>query len=250
MTADLDDPDGLAGFWQWYDELNPGMRAQVIGPVLARLRAFLLRDFVKRTMRAPRSSFDMGRVLDGGVLLCRLPKGTLGEDTVQLLGSLILGRVWQAATARAATPLGQRRDCAVYIDECQNFLTLATSLETMLAESRKYRMSLVLAHQNMAQLPRELYAAASAKARNKLYFTCSPEDAHLLARTTRPYLDEHDLANLDAYQVAARLMAGGRQTPAFTMRTRPAGRYADRPTRSGARQRAPRHHTKPAASTS
>jgi hypothetical protein len=40
-----------------------------------------LRDFVKKTMRYPRSSFDMGRVLDGGVLLVRIPKGVLGEDT-------------------------------------------------------------------------------------------------------------------------------------------------------------------------
>ena len=24
MTADLDDPEGLSGFWQWYDEMTPG----------------------------------------------------------------------------------------------------------------------------------------------------------------------------------------------------------------------------------
>jgi energy-coupling factor transporter ATP-binding protein EcfA2 len=51
LTVDLDDPDGLAGFWQWYDEMNPAERSKVIGPVLARLRAFLLRDFVRQTMR-------------------------------------------------------------------------------------------------------------------------------------------------------------------------------------------------------
>ena len=38
-----------------------------------------------------------------------------------------------------------------------------------------------------------------AHARNKIYFTCSPEDAHALARHTLPELDEHDLAHLDAY---------------------------------------------------
>src|SRR5918995_4302127 len=80
MVVDLDDPEGLSGFWQWYDAMNPALRSQVIGPVLARLRAFLLRDFVKRTMRYPRSSFDMGKILDGGVLLVRIPKGLLGED--------------------------------------------------------------------------------------------------------------------------------------------------------------------------
>lgn len=91
----------------------------------------------------------------------------------------------------------------------------------MLAEARKYRLSLVLAHQDLAQFPRDLLAAASANARNKLYFSCAPEDARVLARHTLPELDEHDLAHLDAYTAAARLVADGRQTPAFTLKTRP-----------------------------
>ncbi len=221
MTVDLDDPDGLAGFWQWYDTMNDGMRAQVIGPVLARLRAFLLRDFVRKTMRLPKSSFDMADILNGGVLLVRIPKGVLGEDTSKLLGSLILARVWQAATARASIPVEQRRDASIYLDEAQNFLTLASSLDSMLAEARKYRLSMVLAHQDLAQFPKELLAAASANARNKVYFSVAPEDARVLARHTLPELDEHDLAHLDAYTAAARLVVDGRQTAAFTMKTRP-----------------------------
>ncbi|MDH6466053.1 energy-coupling factor transporter ATP-binding protein EcfA2 [Micromonospora sp. A200] len=221
MTVNLDDPAGLSGFWQWYDELNPALRSQVIGPVLARLRAFLLRDFVKRTMRYPKSSFDMGKVLDGGALLVRIPKGQLGEDTSKLLGSLILAQVWQAATARAKTAPEKRRDATLIIDEAQNFLTLANSLDTMLAEARKYRLSLVLSHQDLAQFPKDLLAAASANARNKIYFSCAPEDARVLARHTLPELDEHDLTHLDAYTAATRLVVDGRQTPAFTLRTRP-----------------------------
>ncbi|TQS42824.1 type IV secretion system DNA-binding domain-containing protein [Cryptosporangium phraense] len=221
MTVDLDDPAGLGGFWAWYDELTPALRSQVIGPVLARLRSFLLRDFVAQTLRYPRSSFDMRKVLDGGILLVRLPKGALGEDTTKLLGSLILAQVWQAATARSRIPADRRRDASLIIDEAQNFLTLADSLDTMLAEARKYRLALTLAHQDLAQFPRELLAAASANARNKIYFACAPEDARLLARHTLPELDEHDLTHLDAYHAAARLIADGRQTPAFTLRTRP-----------------------------
>ncbi|MEU2616439.1 type IV secretion system DNA-binding domain-containing protein [Micromonospora sp. NPDC007271] len=221
MTVDLDDPDGLHGFWQWYDDLSPALRSQIIGPVLARLRAFLLRDFVRKTMRYPKSSFEMGEILDGGVLLVRIPKGELGEDTSRLLGSLILARVWQAATARASIPADRRKDCSIYLDEAQNFLTLAASLDTMLAEARKYRLAMTLAHQDLAQFPRELLAAVSANARNKIYFSVAPEDARVLARHTLPELDEHDLAHLDAYTAVARLVVDGRQTAAFTLKTRP-----------------------------
>ena len=91
----------------------------------------------------------------------------------------------------------------------------------MLAEARGYHLSLTLAHQNLTQLPRETQLALSANARNKIFFSCSPEDAHQLARHTLPELDEHDVSHLDAYTAAARLVIASRETAAFTLRTKP-----------------------------
>lgn len=226
IVADLDDPAGLTAFWDWYDTLTPGIRAQVVGPVLARLRQFLLRDFVRACVgtRRPEAgpTLDLAHILDhGGLLLCRLPKGQLGDDTARLLGSFVVAQVWQTITARAALPPEARRDCGLYIDEAHNFLTLPGSVDDMLAEARKYRLSMTLAHQNLTQLPRDLRDALSANARNKILFTLSPDDAHILARHTSPELDEHDLAHLDAYTAAARLVVNGRETRAFTLTTTP-----------------------------
>lgn len=221
FTAGLDDPEGLKGFWEWYESMPPPLRAQVIGPVLARLRAFLLRDFVRATLGVARSSFDMGRVLDGGILIARLPKGQIGEETAKLMGSLLFASVWQAATARASLPEDRRRDASIFIDEAHNVLNLAGSVGDMLAEARGYHLSLVLAHQTLSQLPRETQLALSANARSKIFFNCSPEDAHQLARHTLPELDEHDLSHLDAYTAAARLVVANRETAGFTLRTRP-----------------------------
>jgi hypothetical protein len=221
FTVGLDDPEGLKGFWEWYESTPASLRAQVIGPVLARLRSFLLRDFVRATLGTPTSSLDMGKVLDGGILIARLPKGQLGEETAKLMGSFVFASVWQAATARARLPESQRRDATCYIDEAHNILNLAGSVSDMLAEARGYHLSLVLAHQNLTQLPRETQLALSANARNKMFFSCSPEDAHQLGRHTMPELDEHDLSHLDAYIAAARLVVASRETAAFTLRTRP-----------------------------
>ncbi|MCM4078265.1 type IV secretion system DNA-binding domain-containing protein [Paractinoplanes hotanensis] len=221
FTQGLDDPDGLGGFWMWYDGINEAFRGQVIAPVLARLRAFLLRDFVKSVIGNAHSSFDMGKVLDGGVLLCRLPKGQLGEETSRILGSLIVARVWQAAIARAAIPEDERRDACLYIDEVHNYLTLPGSVGDMLAEARGYRLGMAFAHQDLAQLPKDVAAAISANARSKVVFNVDPADARELSRHTKPEVDEHDLAHLDVFTATARLLVGNRELPAFTFVTNP-----------------------------
>jgi hypothetical protein len=221
-AAVMDDAVGLGGFWSWYEQMSEASRAQVIGPVLNKLRAFLLRDFVRQVVGRPDSSFDMGVVLDGGICLVRVPKGILGDDTARLLGSFVVGKVWQSATHRARLGQQARVDAALYVDECQNFLNLPRSFDELLAEARGYGLSMVLAHQHLAQLPRELREAVSSNARTKLWFSMSPEDAHALHRHVAPELSEHDLAHLGAYQAAARLVVSGKETPAFTLRTRSA----------------------------
>ncbi|ROO60323.1 uncharacterized protein DUF87 [Micromonospora sp. Llam0] len=221
FTADLDDPEGLRGFWQWYETAPAPLRSQVIAPLLSRLRNVLLREFPRRTFGAPYSSFDMRRILDGGILLARLPKGQIGEETARLTGSFILASAWQAATGRARLPEPQRRDAFAYIDEAHNFLTLPGSIGDMLAEARGYHFGLTLAHQNLSQMPRETQQAISANARNKVFFSCAPEDAHQLARHTMPELDEHDLSHLDAYRAGCRVVVNSRETAAFTLRTNP-----------------------------
>jgi len=221
-TTGIGDPAGLGGFWAGYEQMGDAARAQVIGPLLNKLRAFLLRDYVRGTVASAASSFDMAAVLDGGLLLARVPKGILGEDTARLLGSFVVAQVWQAATHRARLGQPARVDAALYVDECQNFLTLPRSFDEMLAEARGYRLSLVLAHQHLAQLPRDLREGISANARSKMLFNLSPEDARTLERHVAPELSAHDLSHLAAYTAAARLVVGGAETPAFTIATDPA----------------------------
>jgi hypothetical protein len=212
----------LTGFWSWYSGLSAEARANAIGPVMNKLRHFLLRPFVRAVVGTPGPGLNMARLLDsGGLLLVRVPKGTLGDDTARLLGSFVVAKVWEAITARARQPETRRRDAALVIDEAHSFLNLPHGIEEMLAEARAYRLSVVLAHQNLTQFPPGMRDAVAANARNKLLFAVSAHDARDLAPLTRPNLTDHDLANLAAYQAAARLITANSETPAFTLTTRP-----------------------------
>jgi hypothetical protein len=213
------DAAGLSGFWDHFEALSAGGQAQVIGPVMNKLRAVLGRSFARNLLGTVRSSFDMAAILDGGTLLVRLPKGKIGEDTARLVGSLVIARTWQAATARAGQ--ATRPDAVAYVDECQNFLNLPGTLADVLAEARGYHLGLVLAHQHLGQLPRDLAEAISANARNKIYFSCSPEDARVLARHTEPAVAATALSRLGDHRIAVRLVRAGRDLSAFTLATRP-----------------------------
>ncbi|WP_431953246.1 helicase HerA domain-containing protein [Nocardia lijiangensis] len=221
VTRTTPDPV-LRGFWDSYEQLSDTGRAQLTGPLLNKLRAFLLRPFVRAAIAGGPSTVEFADILDnGGICLARLPKGSLGEETSRLVGSLLVARTWQAVTARARVPVADRPDAALVLDEAQNFLNLSTPIEDMLAEARGLRLSLLLAHQNLGQLSRELRDGISANARNKVIFAVSPDDARDLARHTDPWLSEHDLSHLDAFHAAARLLVDGRNARPFTLTTRP-----------------------------
>jgi hypothetical protein len=222
VLRNVDDPVGLGPFWAWYDGLSEPLQAQVTGPLLNKLRAFLLRAPVRAIVGQRQSTLDVAGAIDRGrLVLAKLSKGMLGEDTSRLLGSFIVARVWQAALARAQEVPEDRRDASLYVDEVHNYLNLPTPFEDIAAEARGYRLSLCLAHQHLAQLPRDLREALGANARSKVYFQLSRDDAGHLERETRPELTAHDLAHLPAYTAAVRLCHDGQPSSAFTLETRP-----------------------------
>jgi hypothetical protein len=221
LTTHVKDPV-VQRYWRAFEALGESGRAQLTAPLLNKLRHLLLRPFVTAALAGGPATVDLRAILDhGGLVLARLPKGRLGEETTRLLGALLVARTWQAATARTDTPACERRDAALYLDEFHNFLHSSTPVEDMLAEARGLKLSMVLAHQNLGQLTPTLREAVSANARNKIYFALSPEDSRDLARHTQPHLSEHDLAHLDAYHAAARLVVHGANTAPCTLTTQP-----------------------------
>lgn len=212
----------LRGFWDWYEQLGEQQRSQNTAPLMNKLRAFLLRGHVRAIVGQAKPKLDIDSLLEkGGLLLVRIPKGTLGEETSRILGAFVVARVWQAAMRRAGTPESKRNPLSLYVDEMHNYLALPRSFEDMLAEARGYGLSLVLAHQHMGQLPKEMREALAANARTKIVFACSPDDAKSLSKHFDNFLTEPDLANLAVYQAACRPCINGGHGPAFTFNTEP-----------------------------
>lgn len=209
----------LGEFWEGFDALPPGQRATLVAPLLAKLRLVLSHPMAADLFGVPASTFRLSDILDGAILLVRLPKGVVGEDGCRLIGSLLLAGLWQATTARSRVPEHQRLDAAVMVDECHNFLHLPIGLDDALAEARGLRTSFVLAHQYLGQLSGEMADAIDANARTKVYFALAPKDATNQAHHIQPYLDDGDLIRLGAFEAVLRPISASQALPPCTIDT-------------------------------
>jgi len=150
-----------------------------------------------------------------GVLLANLATGHIGEDAAHLLGGLLLSAIQLGASCR-------RRggpSFVVYVDEFQHFVN--ESLATMLAESRKFGIGLVLAHQYLGQLPESIRDAVRGNVGSIVAFRLGAGDARVLEDEFAPQFGASDLSGLGSYQLAVRQLARGRQLPAFSAETLP-----------------------------
>src|SRR5207247_9700981 len=76
---DVHDTFALDGFWSWFNSLSEGQRSEAIGPVLNKLRDFLIRPRLRRLLCQPHSTVDLRQVVDSdGILLVDLSVGSWG----------------------------------------------------------------------------------------------------------------------------------------------------------------------------
>lgn len=222
--------DDLQAFWRQYEGLSTGQQSQMVGPVLSRLRQFLLRPALKRVLDQPEPRFDLSELfVKPRIVLLPLNKGVLGSQSASLLGSLVVSQLWQLVLARAAIARGDRRIVSVYLDEAQSFLHLDADLGEALEQSRSLGVAWHIAHQFRDQMPRELMASIDANARSKIVFGLDHGDAQATAKRAGPPLEADDFVRLPPHHVYVSLMNGGRSTGWFSGRTLPPPRAISDP---------------------
>lgn len=144
---------------------------------------------------------------EGKILVVNLSKGQIGEGPAALLGSLLVSSLSLAGLSRANIPEESRRDFYIYLDEFHTFST--PTLAAMLSELRKYRESLVLAHQYLGQVETEVADAVIGNAGTIICFRVGAKDPPLLAAELASKFEPEDLVNLPNYNIYLRVMIDG-----------------------------------------
>jgi type IV secretory pathway TraG/TraD family ATPase VirD4 len=121
------------------------------------------------------------------------------------LGTLLVSKLNQLALSRQEQRESERRNFYLYIDEFQNFIT--PSMTSILSGARKYRLGLILAHQDLRQLSSEDSQVASSvlsKPYTRMCFRLGDQDARKLAEGFS-FFDTKDLQNLGTGEAICRI---------------------------------------------
>lgn len=189
-----------------------------MGPyITSKFDNFISNDYIRPIIGQTKSAFNFREVMDGSkILLVNLSKGKIGDLNSALLGMIITGRILLAALSRENVAEAERRDFYLYIDEFQNYTT--DSIATILSEARKYRLSLTVAHQFIAQLKDNIREAIFGNVGNLISFRVGSTDTEVLTKYFAPTFSEKDLTGLENLTAAAKILVKGEPVTPFSLR--------------------------------
>ena len=199
----------IRAFWvQEFARYTQRLESEATAAIQNKIGQFISAPLIRNIIGQVETSIDMREVMDGGkILIANLSKGRMGEDNSRLLGALLITKLQLAAMTRVDLPEEKRNDFFLYVDEFQNFAT--ESFVNVLSEARKYRLSLILGHQYIAQMDEKVRDAVFGNVGTLISFRVGAEDAEFLEREFIPDFIAEDLVNLAKYNIYLKLMIDG-----------------------------------------
>jgi hypothetical protein len=235
VVQQIEDPF-IKEFWEYeYASYDDRFQREAIAPIQNKLGQFLLNPVIRNILGQVKRKVNFPTVMDNRwVFIANLSKGKIGHDKANLLGSLLVTQFQLAAMRRADQPENERRDFFLFIDEFQNFTTEAFA--SLLAEARKYRLSLVLSHQYIDQLSLPIRQAVFGNVGTLISFRVGATDAEVLQKEFGQSHAARQFADLDKFEIIARPLEDGTSVEPFRGKTcRPIF------TRTGRRDKLVRH---------
>src|SRR3989344_3827151 len=187
--------------------------------ITSKFNNFISNDYMRPIIGQVKSAFNFRAAMDEGkILLINLSKGRIGDINAGLLGMVFTGKILMAALSRVdIADVTKRRDFNLYIDEFQNFTT--DSISTILSEARKYRLTMTIAHQFIAQLEEKIRDAVFGNVGNIIAFRVGATDAEFLIKQFEPVFSQNDLVNIDNYSAYVKILTAGKTAKPFNIKT-------------------------------
>ena len=162
-----------------FEPLSPERKAAFRTPVINKM-PFLAVPDLRLLLGQPRGfTFSLYDQRPGLVVIVALDGARL-QEAARLTAALLVASLVNYVLGRSRQPVAGRQFLSVVLDEAQNFAS--SRFESLLAEGRRYNVSLNLAHQHLHQMPTSLSHAIRNNCGHQLMFGCGALDAPELAR--------------------------------------------------------------------
>ncbi len=209
----------------WVDEFakyTERFAAEATPAIQNKVGQFTSNPLIRNIIGQPNSTFDIRKMMDEKkIIIVNLSKGLVGETNANLLGSMLITKIYLAAMSRAdvSQHIHKLPNFYLYVDEFQSFAN--ESFADILSEARKYKLNLTIAHQYIEQMPEEVRAAVFGNVGTMITFRVGAFDAEVLEKEFAPYFEAQDLVNLGFVQIYLKLMIDGISSQPFSARTLP-----------------------------
>jgi energy-coupling factor transporter ATP-binding protein EcfA2 len=184
---------------------------------------FTSNPLVRNIIGQVKSSFDIRAMMDEKkIIIVNLSKGRVGEQNANLLGSMLITKIYLAAMSRADLPAedaSKLPNFYLYVDEFQSFAN--ESFTSILSEARKYKLNLTIAHQYIEQMSETVRAAVFGNVGTMISFRIGSYDAMVLEKEFAPQFTSEDMVNLGFAQIYLKLMVDGISSTPFSAVTLP-----------------------------
>ena len=206
-------------FWEGAEQTTGDQSlANFVPYISSKFDNFISNDIMRPVVLQQKSVFNFRQIMDDKkILLVNLSKGRLGDINANLIGLVIVNKIQMAALSRVDMYGKKMNDFYLYIDEFQNVTT--DSIESILSEARKYRLSLNVAHQYISQLEENIKNAVFGNVGSMAVFRISPEDAKVLESKFEPTFTASDIIKLENYNAYVKMLVNGSPVKAFNMQT-------------------------------
>lgn len=230
IVSNVKDPS-VRAFWN-EEFVKAGEKyAQEAAPgIQNKIGQFISNPLIRNIIGQKKTSFDIREIMDNKkILICNFSMGRMGEGNVNLLGNLMITKIYIAAMSRAnlgADEMSKTAPFYFYVDEFQNFVN--ESFAHMLSQARKYNLALTVAHQYVEQMTDEVKAAVFGNVGTMILFRVGAEDAERFEKEFAPQFTMDDIVNLSARQIYLRLSIDGVGSKPFSATTLPRLAQTDR----------------------
>ena len=185
----------------WKEDINK-YKPDELGPPKHKLSKLLLSDTAASLMLSqPQSAFNFRRIMDDGMIFLADLSSNLGTEVKQVIGGFIVAIMYITALSRSDMPREKRRPFHIFIDEAPKFVT--DTLEEIIAETRKFGVSLTLAHQFLRQFDIKKVDALGTVG-TTIVFNVDSKDAGHLSKNFKKKAEVNDFIDLEQGEAIVR----------------------------------------------